>query len=236
MRIALCDDIKRYNLLMERLFTHFFTQQKISNYEITSYTSGIDLLRNITSSCYDLILLDVDMPHLDGFQTAEQIRQVDSQIDLVFATNMQDQVQRGFDYHAKGYLYKEVNQEQINILLNRLLTERKQRKKNNYPVRLIGERADILLDLTKILYFEIHNRDIYGITENETFAFRGEIKKLEEDLKNKGFLRTHRSYLVNINKIFKKLSNYIVLHDGKEIPISKKYQSIVKGELKSQWS
>jgi len=220
---------------MEHLLTHFFAKQKISDYEIRTFFSGRDLLQAFMPTAYDLIFLDVIMPELNGFQTAEQVRQVDAQVNLVFVTNLRNYVQKGFEYNAKGYLYKDVDQNQIDSLLERLLSEQQHRWDNSYQVRLKNEHVNSFLDLTEILYFEIHNKDTYGITENDTFIFRKELGNVEEDLKNRGFLRIHRSYLVNVNKIFKKFNNFVTLRNGTEIPISRKYKPFVNEKLKGRW-
>ncbi|MCL2865762.1 MAG: LytTR family DNA-binding domain-containing protein [Lachnospiraceae bacterium] len=234
MKIAICDDNERYNVLLRQFLTHYFSCQKIQTFQIVEFQSGVDLLCTFTPALYDLIFLDVMMPELDGFQVAEQIRKMDLHVDLIFVTSMEDQIQKGFDYNAKGYLYKEVHQEQIDTLLNRLLVERK-RSDKFYKVRLKGETANTLLHLADILYFEVHNKDIYGFTQNETFTFRGKIAQLEQDLVPKGFLRVHRSYLINQKKIFKNFGNQIVLRGGFEIPLSRKYKSLVQENIKKRW-
>ena len=198
MRIALCDDVKEYNSLLHNMLRNYMERNQIENCYIKEYLSGINLLKDFALGSYDFIFLDVDMPDLDGLKTAEHIRKLDLKVDLIFVTNMSDQVYTGYNYNAKGFLVKEVKQDQIDELIDRLLEELNRREAlGYYKIRHKSDGGNMRLPLADILYFESKDKFILAVTEEDAFEFRGQLSSVGDDLKEKGFIRIHRSYLVN---------------------------------------
>ena len=236
MQIAVCDDVKDYNDKLDNLLASYIKRKDICKCEINKYTSGLALLKNYVPGKYNFIFLDVDMPVLDGFKTAEQIRKLDLKVDLIFVTNMHDQAQMGYNYNAKGYLYKEVNQKQIDILMDRLLNELGRRNDGGfYKIHLKFDDGIIYLPLYNVLYFESKNKDILATTTDDVFTFRGQLADVANDLKDKGFIRIHRSYLVNIEHVFKDFGNKLILKSSDELEISRKYKGAIENALKGKW-
>ena len=238
MRIAICDDVKEYNDKLNKLLNSYIKRRRIDNCKVMEYTSGLDLLEKYRPGKFNLIFLDVDMPDLSGFETAEQIRKQDLTVDIIFVTYMYDQTQMGYSYNAKGYLYKDINQEQIDTLMDRLMEELERREDIGfYKIRLKFDGVNMLLPLSDVLYFESKDKDILAVTEEDAFVFRGQLKNIAEDLKNKSFIRIHRSYLVNVEHIFAIFGNYLVLRSNKDekLPISKKYSAKVNDVLRGRW-
>jgi CheY-like chemotaxis protein len=95
MKIAICDNDKNCNKKLHAMLTDYTKRNNIDNCEICEYTSGEKLLIEYAPGIFDVIFLDVEMPCLDGFETARKIREVDLGTDIVFVTYMKDDVQRG---------------------------------------------------------------------------------------------------------------------------------------------
>ena len=132
MKIAICDDQTECNAKLKDMLMDYFHRMKIGNCIINEYISGNRLLESYAPGMYDLIFLDIVMPEVTGDKTAEQIRKVDLDVDLVFVTNMSDQSLMGYNYHAKGFLIKEVEQRQVDLLMGRLIHDMKHKKKLVY--------------------------------------------------------------------------------------------------------
>ena len=83
IKVALCDDIIDYNKKMESYIEKYSDENHVE-VKITSYGSGSQLLLNFQKRKFDIIFLDVSMPEMDGFETAEEIRKSDPDVSIVF--------------------------------------------------------------------------------------------------------------------------------------------------------
>ncbi|MCL2399848.1 MAG: LytTR family DNA-binding domain-containing protein [Defluviitaleaceae bacterium] len=232
IKMAICDDMKNHNDQFSNMLTDYMVRKKINNYKIIEYNSGTELAKKYCNNLYDFIFLDVEMPELDGFETAEHIRNLDLKTDIIFVTYDIGQVQMGYQYNAKGYLYKPLSQPLVDSLLDRLLEQRiRNYGGDTYSIKVKGTRMTEHLLLSDILYFESDRQYLRVVTVDEEFTFRGKIADLEVELQGKGFVCPHKSYLVNMHNMFTMVKNKIVLKEesgGKELPVSKSQKSAVK--------
>ena len=233
MRIGICDDSKDCNHKLRNMLINYMNQEKIKKYSIQEYISGLDLLEAYSSDMFDFIFLDLEMPYLSGAETAKRIREIDLTVDIIFVTYMHDQVLIGYNYNAKGFLYKEVSQNQINNLMDRLIGELARREDiGNYHIKQKFDEGTVHLRLFEVLYFESKDKYILAVTDEDVFEFRGKLTNVANDLKKRGFIRIHRSYLVNTTHVFKDFGDYLILTTGERLDISKKYRQTVKESFK----
>jgi len=232
MHIAICDDVKHYNTHLRSLLDSYMKQNKISDYKITEYNSGVNLSDEYSLGVFNFIFLDVDMPQLSGSETAKKIREIDLNVDIIFVTNMRDQALMGYNYNAKGFLYKDVTQEDIDILMDRLIEEVKRKEgMGYYKIRQKHDGGYVRLPLADILYFESKDKIILATTETDSYEFRGQLKSVAMELEKKGFVRTHLSFLVNINRVFTAYGSYVLLGTNDKLPVSEKYRESVNDAL-----
>ena len=224
MRIAICDDDKKFNEQICNMIKSYLRQNKISKCEISQYTSGLALLKGFTPDLFDFIFLDVKMPKMNGFDTAKMIREVDLGVDIVFVTHMTDDVQRGYDYNAKGYIYKRVGQEQIYERMDKLIKERLRMTERGFHLVKEKNGGTVLLPLSRILYFESSGHDISAVSESDSHVFIDTLTNLSKELATKGFVRINQSHLVNIDHVFCMIGNQVILKKGKDISIGRSYK------------
>lgn len=237
MRVAICDDHKECNAKLKSMIKNYFRRKNIGSYTIEEFLFGAKLVDSFTLGKYDIIFLDIQMPDVTGEKAAELIRNIDIDVDLVFVTNMSDQSLMGYNYHAKGFLIKEVKQDEIDSLMDRLLNEMNRKTHmGTYPIKQTGEGGVVYLRLSRVLYFESHDKKISVVcdSKNETYEFRSKLEKVEEDLKNKGFIRINRSLLVNVSHIFKDFGDSIALSTGERLEMSRVYKDSVREALRME--
>ena len=99
MRIAICDDEKKY-----REETKNCIKEYNPEFEIVEFEDGSDLVK--AKEAFDLILLDVEMPQLDGMTAAKQLRKQKSDAEIVFLTSYEKYVYDAFDIRALQFLKK----------------------------------------------------------------------------------------------------------------------------------
>lgn len=84
-----------------------YTRQYGTQFEVTMFTDGVEILEDYRP-VYDIIFLDVEMQHLDGMETARRIRELDSDVLLIFITNMAQYAIKGYAVGALDYVLKPV--------------------------------------------------------------------------------------------------------------------------------
>ena len=236
LKIAICDDEKIYCDRLQTLLEKYASDIEIQNFEIKTFASGALFLDNYGARFYDVIFLDVDMPQLSGFETAERIRQLDTDVEIVFATHIESQIHMGYRYGAKDYLCKPIDYSRLVDVMERALQERRSKQEaGSYKVELKfgGVTA---LTLADVLYFESHEHYIHAIMQDERQTFRGQLQNVESDLKDRGFVRTHQSYLVNCAHVFKDFNDHVILKTGEKISLSRKYKKEAREAFSGAWT
>ena len=102
MNIAICDDEPTFLKQLHKRIA----DMKIPDCEIHEFTSGKDLLAFFVKGMYEVIILDVEMPGLNGLQTAERIRQTDKSVIISFLTNYTEFAVQGYEVNAFRYILK----------------------------------------------------------------------------------------------------------------------------------
>ena len=235
MRIAICDDVKKYNDQLNKMLRNYMRRNQINNYEIKEYTSGVELLKEYSNGMFDFIFLDVEMPELNGFKIADHIVKLDRKAGIVFVTIMADQVYNSFSYKAKDYLCKPVDQIKIDGLLDRLLEERNYREEKDLYCINLKSGGTMTLYLPDVLYFESDNNYVVSASINDMHTFRNSMDMVIADLKEKGFVRISRKHIVNRLHVFKVFGDYVVLKTGENFSIGRTYKDAAKEVFKGVW-
>jgi Response regulator of the LytR/AlgR family len=214
IRIAICDD---------EVETLRQTKKVLEEYNkallvIDQYTRGIDLLTSKES--YEIILLDIDMPGMNGIETAKQIRLSDKKVKIIYLTNYSDYTTFAFGVHAFAYLLKPVNEAELYKQLDEAFEYRNAPVQN--PLEFLTEEGIVRVDVADIIYLEYLNRKVYLRTQKQSYPLKRKISDLAAELLDKGFAMPHKSFIVNLYAV-KKIKGYdILLTDGTIIPLSQK--------------
>ncbi len=235
LQVAVCDDEQFYREKINLLLKQYFQKQKLEC-SIALYLSGEEFLAQHENSVkYDIVFLDISMKELDGIQTALQIRTFHSDTYLVFVTAFIDYALEGYKVNAVRYIMKDTLDTAIPECLDAIL-----QKMQLSQVTFSFLNGETTLYTDNILYVESqkHKSFFYymqtvtmhsaanecGVTAYQIYE---KLDLIEQRLSAYGFLRIHKSYLVNMKHI-RRLSNYTAFLDtGEELPIPRiKYQAV----------
>lgn len=205
---------------------------------------GIDGLNLIKELDPDLVFVDVSMPDITGIQLSKELNRLNIDCMIIFTTAYDQYAIDAFDVNAIDYILKPYEEERVlkaaskakSIIEGNNLSTKKTPPSNISFNKLPVLKDDklILSDIDDILFIYTEDRNIYIKTNKETYTSNLSLQELEDRLGGKGFFRTHRSYLVNLNKI-REVSpwfngSYIAFVEGlsDEIPISRNHVKLFK--------
>ena len=193
--------------------------------KITAYGSGSQLLLNFQKRKFDIIFLDVSMPELDGFETAERIRSIDENVVIVFCTSFYtiSNAGKGFEVDAEDFLSKPLLYKKVEHLLNKVY----KKKLLCAEEKLFLKCHDglITLQLSDIIYIQTENKLLILHTIHGDVQSSQRMSELEKRLSKKQFFRCHNSYMVNFDYVEGVKKDSVLIKDKvqklKTIPISK---------------
>jgi DNA-binding LytR/AlgR family response regulator len=195
-----------------------------------AFSSGEALLFHLEESPNqaDIIYLDILMEAINGIETARQLRKLGCQAEIIFLTSSGDFVFESFDIAPVHYLRKELtSRSQFEQVFLRAVSLVK--KKETELFFFSSSAAKQCIPLHEISYFEVWKRVlmIHG-PKDGVVEFYGRMEHVEEELADKGFLRIHRSYLVNMTYIRSFMSQRVELKTGASLPVGVTYAPSVK--------
>lgn len=200
MKIAVCDDnqeeLHRVASLLED-----YQEEKTVSINLRLFGSSVELASIAQQENFDLYLLDVLMPALNGMELAREIRAFNTAVPILFLTSSPEFAVESYTVHAANYLLKPVSRESLFSALNDISAQQKADRKNYIIVKSnIGVRKILL---SQLVYVEAQDRRVIYHLQNggqvdciaRFSAIAGEL------LKNIEFIQPHRSYLVNMSYI-----------------------------------
>lgn len=221
MNVAICDDDPIFCQKMEKLVNKVFN----SNCSCEVFYSSERLLQYLDEqpAFFQLYLLDIEMPGLDGFQLAKLIRKSDSEALLVFVTNHEEEMPNAFDVRAFHYLVKPLNEDKATEVL---LSAERFFSKRRLLFRFVSRKQFYSLFVSQIEYFESNGRKIRVHTLDETIhEYYDTLDEVEIKVETGNFARVHKSYLVNMEYLHRVENKRVLLQCGRAIAISRKYRA-----------
>lgn len=225
MKIAICDDVVEQISAVKSIIS-----QKIEEeIEFFTYSNGNDLIKDNKEYNFDLICLDIEMPEIDGFETASKIRENHEDAVIVFVTSKNSMVFDAFTFRPFDFVRKDSFEKDMTKTLKNFVSYIK--NQNKFLV-LQNTKETVRWKITEITYIESVKNDIILHRKNDSFSLRGNLKKKESELSGFGFIRVHSGYLVNYRFIEKFEKTNLILTDKTVIPISRNRYAKSKEKLR----
>ncbi len=219
LKIAICDDDSRYLLQVASLLESYRNDRK-TWLSYVSFLNATELLASMCSRDYDVLLLDMLMPGINGMQAAREIRQKNSSIQIIFLTSSPEFAVESYSVRAHYYLLKPVSEEKLYPILDRLLDDV---KKPEDALCIKTHSSVFSLPYGKIEYIEVSSKKLYFyLVDGGTQEVAGSLANFEQTLlKRPGFIKVHRSYLVNLQWVKELRHGELVTASGRLVPVSR---------------
>ena len=226
MRIAICDDDSRDLLQIASLLGSYRHKSK-AELTYSSFQNAIDLLFSMENGDYDVLLLDVLMPGMNGMQAAREIRERNSRIQIVFLTSSPEYAVESYSVRAHHYLLKPASEEKLFPILDKLLDDF---RKPEDALCVKTQSSVFSLPYGKIEYIEVSSKKLYFyLTDGSMREVTGSLADIESVLlKRPGFMKVHRSYLVNLQWVQELRQGELSTTSGRRVPVSRAAYSQVR--------
>ena len=230
--IILDDEVMNVQLLSNMLQQHC-PQVNILAVE-TNAKKGILLINELRPQ---LLFLDVEMPHMNGFETLKQLEPIN--FEVIFVTAFGKYAVEAFEHHAAGYVTKPVNTEKLVAAVNAAsrrieqksinknlfsLLEQNSRQSTPDKIPLSTTNGLVFVKIADIMYCESSgNYTHFFLCDDKKIIVSRQLGEYEKLLPENNFTRVHDKYIINLNYIkeyIKGSGGELVLENGKEIPVA----------------
>ena len=223
LKIAVCDDNKVDQDYVIKLLYEYADKSGVI-LEIQAFISAEQFLfQYAEEKDYQIIVLDIEMEKMNGVELAKKLREDNKEIQIFFVTGFSEYISEGYEVDALHYLMKPVNKEKVFRVMEKAVSNLKEEEK----VLFVQENGEMLKILTKnIFYVEVFSHSCIIHTTEGVIETKMPISDMEQKLFD-GFIRVHRSYLVNLERIKKIAKTEIVMENGNVVPLARrKYRDV----------
>lgn len=224
LSILICDDDISVIDTMKKILEEVLREED-KKAKIYTFTDAVSVSDQMLSIC-DIALLDVDFygASYNGMDIARRLRSLRSDTIIIFVTNFIEYAPEGYEVQAFRYILKRNLQADLKGVLPLAL---KRLHQETLPIQVNGEIIKIPLD--DILFLEVQQHNVTVVTQKLTserkqkeYSFYATLSDLEERLEPLGFLRIHKSYLVNMKHLKKFQCREATLDNGMILRVGEK--------------
>ncbi|PWG66956.1 DNA-binding response regulator [Bifidobacterium callitrichidarum] len=221
IRIAIVDDddtdAARTTEMIERYYAEREDGTRGKAYTITRFTDGESFLDDYKAE-FDAMFLDVEMPGIDGLETAHRLREIDSHVVLVFTTKMAQYAAVGYDVDAIGYLVKPIDY--FGFALKMRKVEDLVAKRQGVTIPLTVGTGTQFLSSHDVRYVEVLGHEVIYHTEKVAYKVWSSLKEAAALLEPVHFAASNRYCLVNLEWV-QAVNGDTVVVDGQTLPVSR---------------
>ena len=188
---------------------------------VAQYNNAIEAKEGIATSDIDLIFLDIEMPILSGFDLLDDLT---AKPQIIFVTGKTKYAFKAFDYDAIDYLRKPISKERFLNAVHKAVTNYKLKNEEGFDEEdFIFVKSNLKkrkVFLNELRYIEALGDYVKMVTEHDSLVVLSTMKAFEALLPKDRFLRIHKSYIVNLDKVIRYNSKVIEL-EKEELPLSR---------------
>ncbi len=229
IRIAICDDnISDLSNMVSIVNDYIGMQRNRLEIEYAAYQTAVDLIAAMESGQhFDILLLDILMPLVNGMDAAKEIRQYNQDVKIIFSTSSPEFAVESYSVDAFYYAIKPIWKEKLFLLLDKVIAEIKIAEGASF---LIKSKAGLTRIYTNRLeYAEVIGRTIiYHIIDGSVVEAAGSMVELNDALLNhSNFIKPHRSYIINMDFIDTLSNREIIMKSRSTVPMARaNYQAV----------
>lgn len=203
--------------------------RKVDWLEVTgSFEDAASALDLVNEGNVELMFLDIELPGMSGLEFLEQLPYIPQ---VVFTTSNTDYAYEAYQYDVTDFLKKPITQHRFLKAIEKIELREHQLKaiasaSAAHEIYIKTEGKLVRLPFEDILYFENVGDYVKVVTCKENHLIHGSLKAIDQRIQNPRFIKVHRSYIVNMDKI-KDIEDNTLVIDSRVIPISRAHKPIL---------
>lgn len=221
-RLAVAEDCEEELAQFVKCLERYGKERQIE-LQVETFRSGLELLESY-QPIYDIVFLDIEMPHFDGLHTAKKLRETDEQVALIFVTRMAQYALQGYEVAALDYIVKPV---QYGVLAEKLEQAfrhlERRRPKGRFLYLETGADAYKRIAFDDVYYITKHlNYIVYATREGE-IRVRGTLRDAEKSFEGSSIVKCAKGLMVNLAHVEQKVRNTVSVC-GLQFTVTKPYE------------
>ena len=189
---------------------------------VGEFSNAIETKNCLANKPVDLLFLDIEMPIINGFNLLDGLKE---KPQIIFVTAKAEYAVKAFDYDATDYLQKPITKERFNAAIKRALDLHMLRKDSHQEeeaehIFIKSNLKKLKIYTSKIKWIEAYGDYVKIITDDDSHLVLSTMKSFEKDLSKDKFIRVHKSFIINVDKIEKFNSKFAEIGVTK-IPLSR---------------
>lgn len=215
-KVAIVEDDKKSSDLLSS-FIDRYARENGAIIQTETFETGVRFLEKYTPD-FDVVFMDIEMPALNGMDTAKELRLIDEYVVLIFVTNMAQYAINGYEVGALDFVLKPVSYFSFSLKIKKALSYSLRQKDDG--ICLETTEGPVKLRTADIYYLETEKHYIIIHTSRGDYKMRASMTETEEIFKNRNFARCNTSYLVNLSYVSKIKKDTVFVGEA-QLPVSR---------------
>lgn len=224
MIIGICDDEKSFQLQLKNTLKMYYKSLDVL---LLTVSSGEELLHELERTPMDLVFLDIEMPGMDGLETAKRLHCQQSDLPVILLTSHTELAMEGYEVQAFRFLAKPVNPKKLYEALQAF----QQLLMSEHRIAILEDGSQKYLLCDRIQYIKAENVYLQIVMNEEKHLIRKKLKELAEELPKVNFVQVHRSYVLNLKYVVSFDGSHALLQDGTSIPVGRSNRDLFKQRM-----
>lgn len=230
IKVLVCDDetaaIKKVTKQLKMLCQIMHMESEFFN-----CTFANEVLKIVEKQEITVFFLDIDMPDANGIDLAEKILKKCPEAFLIFVSGREEYVFETFRVHPFSFVRKSFLENDLKKVVRELKTKIEEREQH-IRITIVDESGyEFKIDADKVLYLEAKDKYVSVVTEQGEKLIRSSLKEQQKKLEPINFRRCHKSFLVNMRKVYAVRCDKVILVNRKELPLGRGKTIELKREL-----
>lgn len=222
IRVAIVEDSKETAQHLKSMIERYGKEYN-RTFQFSMFSNGVEFISDYIPQ-YDLVLMDIDMPLLNGLETSKILRKLDGNVALVFVTNLEKYAINGYDVGAIGFIVKPLNYATLSVKMHRFMDMIKEEPE---PYLVVSSKAGVLkVNLSDVYYITVDGRYVVLHTKTGEIDLHKSMKLLEKELSSYNFVRCDNSSMVNLKYVSMVNSQGAVVN-GTVVPCSRNGRKVL---------